>query len=208
MKSFNIFKDFTGYSWFYYYSFKKTISGSLSKAIFKFQCFLKGIHTGRQNAIYGIPKLRRHPFSKINIGNGCRFNSSYSSTEMGIYKRCRLVTVSKSAVLSIGNNVGISGATILSENNINIEDNVLIGAHSIIIDTDRHNIQPGKRLISAKSKPIHIRKNVWLGMNCTVLKGVEIGENSVIGANSLVTKSIPSNVIAGGNPCKVIKKIV
>jgi acetyltransferase-like isoleucine patch superfamily enzyme len=47
---------------------------------------------------------------------------------------------------------------------------------------------------------------VWLGINCIVLKGVTIGENSLIGANSVVTKVIPANVIAAGNPCKVIKK--
>jgi acetyltransferase-like isoleucine patch superfamily enzyme len=50
-----------------------------------------------------------------------------------------------------------------------------------------------------------IHDNVWIGLNTVVLKGVEIGENAVIGANSLVTNSIPANVIAGGNPCKVLK---
>jgi acetyltransferase-like isoleucine patch superfamily enzyme len=50
-----------------------------------------------------------------------------------------------------------------------------------------------------------IHDNVWIGLNTVVLKGVEIGMNSIIGANSLVLKSIPPNVIAGGNPCKVLK---
>ena len=50
-----------------------------------------------------------------------------------------------------------------------------------------------------------IEDNVWIGVNTTILKGVTIGENSIIGANSLVVKDIPPNVIAGGNPCKVLK---
>ncbi|OBW42116.1 putative acetyltransferase [Chryseobacterium sp. MOF25P] len=55
------------------------------------------------------------------------------------------------------------------------------------------------------SEPIRIGKNVWLGANCVVLPGVSIGDNSIIGAGSIVTKDIPSNAVAVGNPCKVIK---
>ena len=54
-------------------------------------------------------------------------------------------------------------------------------------------------------KPVEIKEGVFIGMNVKILKGVTIGENSVIGANSIVTKNIPSNVIAAGNPCKVLK---
>lgn len=57
-----------------------------------------------------------------------------------------------------------------------------------------------------KCSPIRIGNNVWIGANCTILPGVEIGDNTVIGAGSVVTKSIPSHSIAVGNPCKVIKK--
>lgn len=57
------------------------------------------------------------------------------------------------------------------------------------------------------AKPITVKDNVWIGGSTTVLAGVTIGENSVIGANSVVTKDIPSNVVAAGNPCKIIRKI-
>lgn len=55
------------------------------------------------------------------------------------------------------------------------------------------------------SEPIQIGKNVWIGANCVILPGVTIGQNSIIGAGSIVTKNIPPNVIAVGNPCKIIK---
>lgn len=57
-----------------------------------------------------------------------------------------------------------------------------------------------------KSLPIKIGKKVWIGSNCVILPGVEIGDNVIIGAGSIVTKSIPSNSVAVGNPCKVVKQ--
>lgn len=57
------------------------------------------------------------------------------------------------------------------------------------------------------AKPINIGENVWIGANATVLSGVTIGKNSVIGAGSVVTKDIPENVVAVGNPCKVLRPI-
>ena len=60
---------------------------------------------------------------------------------------------------------------------------------------------------SGELRAVHIGDNVWLGINVTVLKGVTIGENTVIGAGSIVTKDIPANVVAAGNPCKVIKHL-
>jgi maltose O-acetyltransferase len=70
--------------------------------------------------------------------------------------------------------------------------------------TGSHDIYDRQKVVA---KPITIGKNVWVTTNCVILPGVTIGDNSVIGAGSIVTKDIPANVIAAGNPCKVIKKI-
>ena len=83
-----------------------------------------------------------------------------------------------------------------------IGNHVLIGANCQIGDRDGHS-----NIYKSSPKPIIIENDVWLGMNVTVLKGVTIGEHSIIGANSVVTKDIPANSIAAGNPCKVIRKI-
>lgn len=111
--------------------------------------------------------------------------------------------------------------------NITVEDNVYINFGCIILDCAEVTIGshtllgPNVGLYAANpstdateringgcySKPIHIGKNVWLGGDVKVLGGVTIGDNSIIGAGSIVTKDIPSNVIAVGNPCKVIREI-
>ena len=112
-------------------------------------------------------------------------------------------TLTEEAVLEIGDNCGFSGTVVGAFTQIKIGNNVRCGANTLITDSDWH---PGDSRVNA-SKPVIIGDNVWLGINVVVLKGVEIGANTVIGANSLVTKNIPANVIAAGNPCKEIAKL-
>ena len=83
----------------------------------------------------------------------------------------------------------------------------MIGPNCTIITTG-HPIRPDLReKVTQYSLPVAIGRNVWLGANVTVLPGVTIGDNSVIGACSLVTKDIPANVVAFGQPCKVYREI-
>ena len=111
--------------------------------------------------------------------------------------------------------------------NIKIEDNVYINFGCVILDCAEvtigshtligpnvglyavnHSIDALERINGGCcGKPIHIGKNVWLGGDVKVLPGVTIGDNTIIGTGSIVTKDIPSNVIAAGNPCKVIREI-
>ena len=84
-----------------------------------------------------------------------------------------------------------------------IGNNVKVGANTVITDTDWHY----EDTRSGRDADVYIGDNVWLGYGVVVLKGVTIGENSVIGARSVVTHDIPANVIAAGNPCKVIREI-
>ncbi len=90
---------------------------------------------------------------------------------------------------------------------------VIIGSHTLIgpnvgLYCANHAIDSKERINGGCiGKPIHIGKNVWLGGDVKVLPGVSIGDNSIIGTGSIVTKDIPSNVVAFGNPCKVIRKI-
>ncbi|GAB0173093.1 hypothetical protein NHP164001_11090 [Helicobacter trogontum] len=73
------------------------------------------------------------------------------------------------------------------------------------LTTINHDINPYNRATTF-CKPIHIGNRVWIGINATICPGVTIGENSIIAAGAVVTKDVPSNVIVGGNPAKIIKK--
>jgi len=109
----------------------------------------------------------------------------------------------------IGDNVAINNAfSIESSSKVVIENDVLIGVNCSIIDNDGHDLVIERRIIGIpKIAPIYIRQNVFLGSNVTILKGVTIGKNSIIGNGSVVTKNIPENVIAAGNPASVIRNL-
>lgn len=106
----------------------------------------------------------------------------------------------------IGKNVFINfDCTFLDLGGITIEDGVLI-APKVSLLSEGHPISPNQRH-SLVPKPIHIKKNVWIGANATILQGVTIGENSVVAAGSVVSNDVPDNVVVGGIPARIIKTI-
>lgn len=110
--------------------------------------------------------------------------------------------------ISIGNNVTLNNAfSAEAFSSITIQDNVLFGIHCSIIDNDGHDLDADNRNSEPKSAPVVIEKNVFIGDNVVILKGVTIGENSVIGNRSVITGDIPKNVVAAGNPAKVIRNL-
>jgi len=97
--------------------------------------------------------------------------------------------------------------TMVDDTNIYVGDNVLF-APNVILTTATHPVHPPLRSRQGQyNAEIRIGNNVWLGAGAIVLPGITIGENSVIGAGSIVTKDIPPNVVAVGNPCKVMREI-
>lgn len=88
---------------------------------------------------------------------------------------------------------------------ITIEDGVLIGP-KVNLTTLNHDFNPENRS-ATQVKSIHIKKNAWIGIGSTILPGITIGENAVVGAGSVVTKDVPDNSIVAGNPAKFIKRI-
>lgn len=99
------------------------------------------------------------------------------------------------------------GCVILDVNRVQIGDNVLF-APNVQLYTATHPVDPLERLTGKEyAKPIIIGNNVWIGGGSILCPGVKIGDNTTIGAGSVVTKDIPDNVVAAGNPCKVIRKI-
>lgn len=97
--------------------------------------------------------------------------------------------------------------TLVDDTHIYIGDNTMMGPN-VVIATAGHPILPELREKGYQyNAPIHIGKNCWLGASVIIVPGITIGDNVVIGAGSVVTKDIPSNVVAVGNPCKVLREI-
>ncbi len=127
-----------------------------------------------------------------------RGNSTFSC---GTY-----ILLRDNAVLSVGNIWVNYDCKIICENKIEIGNGCGIGINVLIQDSDFHSIYDDNKNIINPYKPIIIGDNVWIGANATILKGVTIGSNSIIGACSVVTKDVPPNSIVAGNPAKVIKE--
>lgn len=178
-----------------------------------FMLWANGVEIGKNMKIYNRIYLTKHPTAQVIIGNNLVFISGD-----GFNPLCRnlrgCIYAGEGAKIKIGNDVGISSACIRAKQYIKIENNVNIGGDCILLDTDAHNMnykirrkRDGEDGRTANSAPIIIEDDVLIGARCIILKGVTIGAHSVIAAGSIVTKSIPKDCVAGGNPCKIIKNI-
>ena len=113
----------------------------------------------------------------------------------------------------IGSNVGMSSTAIVCQNKIVIGNNVNLGGGTVIYDTDFHSLDPVHRGDSKQdganisTAPVIINNDVFIGGHTTILKGVNIGEGTVIGACSVVTRDVPAYEIWAGNPAKKIRNL-
>lgn len=183
-------------------------STQLTKLIFA----LNNIQYGSGLIASGTPYLHISRSGKVQIGNKLSLGNWAVTSASGLIGKCKL-EVRNGAVLIIGNNVGMTATTIICRQEVTIEDNVMIGVGTHIYDTNFHNISPFVRIdmhdpqSSVKSAPVILHKNAFIGAYTIILKGVSIGENSVVAAGAVVVKSIPDNQMWGGNPAKFIKNI-
>lgn len=114
--------------------------------------------------------------------------------------------VDKGARLLVGVNSRVNGVHISASNHVEIGNNVRLAPYTIIIDNDFHKVDDHFSDGGAR-KPIIIEDDVWITMNCMVMKGVRIGRGAVIAAGAVVTKDVPPYCVAGGVPAKVIRRI-
>lgn len=146
---------------------------------------------------------------KVRVGDNLYFSSGDAVNPIGSNLQ-GAIYVESGASLTIGNDVGMSSTRMWIHDSVTIGDNVKVGACVLITDTDAHPLDYLARRTSndgTKSAPIVIEDDVWVGAHSIILKGVTIGARSIIGAGSVVTKNIPADCVAAGNPCKVIKSI-
>ena len=163
----------------------------------------------KHGVIYG-KKLRGNRISLKNIGNIQIGDSvSLNSYPDGDIYKTGLLTHYKDSIIVIGNNCNLNGTMIHCNSSVSIGSFCMFGPGTKIVDNDSHRVSTDitERRKVPKSNPITIEDNVWIGMNSLVLKGVNIGKNSIVAANSVVTKNVPENVLVVGNPAKIIKAI-
>jgi acetyltransferase-like isoleucine patch superfamily enzyme len=162
---------------------------------------------GKNIEFYGLPIIQITAGSRVLIGDKSVLCSIAKFSALGVNHPVIIRTLSASARITIGRNCGLSGTVICATNSIIIGDGVLFGADVCLFDTDFHPIYSEERYSQPcpAGLPIEIGDNVFIGNGAKIIKGVSIGKNSVVAAGSVVTKSVPENSIAAGNPCRVIR---
>ncbi len=150
------------------------------------------------NSIRPMEAYKRNALLKVmfaEVGEGCYIEPPLHANWGGRH-------------VHFGNNVYANfGLTLVDDTHIYVGDNVMFGPN-VTVATAAHPVCPELRLRALQyNAPVNIGKNVWIGAGALILPGVTIGENSVIGAGSVVTRDIPANVVAVGNPCRVMREI-
>ena len=185
---------------------------------FKLVMKMTKVKYGKKLLLKGMPVIFNKKGASLVIGDNCCIKSSFLSNLVGLYSKTIIVTRSPDAEIIIGNNVGISGATIYARKSIRIGDNTAIGGNCKILDNDFHPIEyeDRNRLMNdpnggdsdlIPSKPIVIGRNCFIGCNSIILKGTILGDGCVVGAGAVVSGKFEENSVIVGNPAKVIKKL-
>lgn len=171
---------------------------------------LAGVEVAPGWKLYGLPIVQKHRRSILRIGHNLNLRSTVRSNPLGPSHACILSTRRPGAELRIGDDFGMTGGAIVCEERIIIGDRVTVGANTVIADTDFHPLDPARRYeapLDGATRPVIVEDDVFIGMQCLVVKGVTIGRGSVIGAGSVVTRDIPPHSIAAGNPARVLKTL-
>ena len=172
--------------------------------------WLYGIQVGKRVRCWGRIELAKSAESTITIGDDVRIASDSLRCGVALWSRCRLQAFGRGEI-HIGHGVAISGGSFTCRSTrIDIAQGAMIGPNVTIVDSDFHAIRSRDRRTDLgydADRPVVIGKNAWIGMQSLVLKGVTIGENTVVAARSVVTTSLPANVVAGGHPARVLSAL-
>lgn len=165
---------------------------------------------GKKLTLHGVPIIYKNSGGYLSIGKNVTINSSFLSNLIGLYQRTIILARTDRSEIIIGDNVGISGATIYARNSIKIGENTLVGGNAKILDNDFHPLEIEARNADVKenigTRPVVIGKNCFIGCNSIILKGTVLGDGCIVGAGSVVSGKFEDNCIIAGNPARVIKR--
>ncbi len=196
-------KDIINTPWKIWNEFESWLSYPLVRVIFA----LNYVPWGRGWRFHGLPILMKHRQSEMKLMDGLGLRSSVRSNPLAANHAVILCTWQPGAHLHVGTNFAMTGGTLCAAESIIIGNNVTVGANTIITDTDFHPVQTAERFMSPSrgaSAPIIIEDDVFIGMNCLILKGVKLGQACVIGAGSVVTRDVSAGWVAAGNPARAL----
>lgn len=167
-----------------------------------------GFTVGRNAKVWGAFSLQLMESGRMEVGDDFHLVSEPRRSAITQFSRAQF-TVFSGAVIRLGRHVGLNGTALTAKRRIEIGDDTMIAANVIIVDSDFHAMWPPELRWTSSTKEfdkeVIIGRNVWIGMNTVVLKGSRIGDNSIIGAGSVVSGEIPANCIAAGNPARMIR---
>lgn len=190
--------------------FIKRVRNRLSSYYNLLRLKMYGVEHGSHCVIHGKLYISLFPTASVKIGKNLYFSSGWGVNALCANKR-GVIYATEHDSIKIGDNVGMSSTVLWAHNKIVIGNYVKIGGNCILIDTDAHNldfsIRRGQYTDWGESAPIVVEDDAFIGANCIILKGVTIGARSIIAAGSVVTKSIPADCVAGGNPARVIRQL-
>lgn len=171
-------------------------------------CCYWGIERSTGLRLLGVPLVQQSRRGAIKFGNDFKVVSLARHNSIGVLQRVTLKALGPGTI-EIGNNVGISGATISARKHISIGNNVLIGSGALISDNDAHPLHPDDRNDASKtlSAAIEIGDDVFIGARSIILKGVRLGDGCVVGAGSVVTRDVPDLTVVAGNPARIVKQL-
>ena len=171
---------------------------------------LRGLRIGAGWRCYGLPIIQRHRQSEIRIGRRLELRSSATSNPLGPNRPVIISARRSGASITIGDDFGMTGGSLVCDQRISIGDRVWVGANAIITDTDFHPLNPEKRRthpLAANTAPVTIADDVFVGMNALILKGVTIGAGSVVAAGCVVVRDVPPGSVVAGNPARVVRDV-
>lgn len=177
--------------------------------LWRLEAKAKGAQFLGSSRFEGRPIISVAPHSKMLLGDGFRLASATRANPLACFQPSVLRTLAVDAELITDENVGLSGTVVCAGKSIRIGKGTIAGSGAMILDNDFHRLEPATGWVTdyiTNARPVEIGEFVFIGARAIILKGVKVGDRSIIGAGAVVTSDVPPDHIAAGNPARVFPK--
>ena len=174
--------------------------------LWRLEARFKGVEFQGRAQFQGRPIISVAKGGRIVLGDGVRVNSVVRANPLGLFQPSVLRAMGSTAQLVLGAGVGLSGTVLCAGAAIEVGENSILGAGSMVLDNDLHVLVERWGWMAestSNARPIRIGRDVFIGARAIILKGVTIGDRAIIGAAAVVTKDVPAGFVAVGNPARI-----